>query len=190
MDWMTRSSRGATRCHFSQNEEPKGCLKGVIFKHFLRLTQKHRFLKTTLPSVPRRFNEKAIQKSHLCASACHWKTRHIQKPNRLPPPLTPLLGTRWDVVPRRAEGVIFKGNLKALAQYPDHLGQAFRLGAHEAGILAQNSLLALLLKGGSIGDIAVHQDPSQDAMQLKGLALRDFVESSGDTCFVNTATLT
>ena len=49
---------------------------------------------------------------------------------------------------RRAEGAVFKGNLKALAQFPSHLGQAFRLKAHEAGILAQNYLLAHLLKGG------------------------------------------
>jgi hypothetical protein len=52
------------------------------------------------------------------------------------------------VVTRRAEGAVFKGNLKALAQFPSHLGQAFRLKAHEAGILAQNYLLAHLLKGG------------------------------------------
>ena len=34
MDWITRSSRGATRCHFSQNEVSRGGLKGVIFIHF------------------------------------------------------------------------------------------------------------------------------------------------------------
>ena len=48
---------------------------------------------------------------------------------------------------RRAEGAVFKGNLKALAQLPSHLGQAFQIKAHEAGILAQNYLLAYLLKG-------------------------------------------
>ena len=58
------------------------------------------------------------------------------------------LATPGDVVTRRAEGAVFKGNLKAWAQFPSHLGQAFRLGAHEAGILAQNYLLAHLLKGG------------------------------------------
>ena len=64
------------------------------------------------------------------------------------PPLTPPLATPGDVVTRRAEGTVFKGNLKALAKYPSHLGQACRSRAHETGILAQNYSLAHLLKGG------------------------------------------
>ena len=59
----------------------------------------------------------------------------------------PLLGRREDVVTRRAEGAVFKGNLKALAQYPSHLGQVLRPWAHEASILAQNLILTHLLKG-------------------------------------------
>ena len=74
---------------------------------------------------------------------------HLKAPPTPPPYApTPLLARRQDVVTRRAEGAVFKGNLKALGQFPSHLGQAFRLKAHEAGILAQNYLLAHLLKGG------------------------------------------
>ena len=80
---------------------------------------------------------KTVQKSQISDSKCH---RELDTPKRLtnPPPLTAPLATPQDVVTRRAEGAVFKGNLKALAQFPSHLGQAFQLKAHEAGILAQN----------------------------------------------------
>ena len=41
MDWITRISRGWTRCHFSQDEVSRGGLKGMILECFLRLLQKH-----------------------------------------------------------------------------------------------------------------------------------------------------
>ena len=69
------------------------------------------------------------------------------------------MATPGDVVTRRAEGAVFKGNLKALAKYPGHLGQAFRSRAHEAGILAQNYLLAHLLKGGLYIYIYIYIEP-------------------------------
>ena len=62
---------------------------------------------------------------------------------------------------RRAEGPVFKGDLKALAKDPSHLGQAFRPRAHEAGILAQNYLLAHLLKGGLYTSGTRAQDHTQ-----------------------------
>ena len=89
---------------------------------------------------------KTAQKSQISDSKCH---QELDTPKRLTAstPPTPLLARRQIVVTRRAEGAFFKGNLKALAQYTSHLGQVFRLGAHEAGILAQNYLLAHHLKG-------------------------------------------
>ena len=69
--------------------------------------------------------------------------RRGQKENQLPA----LHDQSQDVVPRRAEGVASKGNLKALAQYLSHLGQTLRPGAHEADIIAQNYLLPHLSKG-------------------------------------------
>ena len=74
-------------------------------------------------------------------------------------------------MPRQAEGAVFKGNLKALAQYPNHLGQVFRPRAHEAGILAQNYLLAHLLKGGLLKymyrtTIRFHSGPNECGLKL------------------------
>ena len=83
------------------------------------------------------------QKSQISDSKCHRELDTLKRLTDAPAP-----SARRQVVTRRAEGAVFKGNLKALAKYPSHLGQAFRPRAHEAGILAQNYLLAHLLKGG------------------------------------------
>ena len=85
------------------------------------------------------------QESHIFESKCQRKTRHTQKSNRHPYARS---GRRQDVMARRAEGAVFRGNLMARAQYSNHSEQAFRLEAHEEGTLAQNYLLAYLFKGG------------------------------------------
>ena len=108
---------------------PETCAKNIYF-----------FKRRSRPGGSTVLTRKTSQKSQIFDSKYH---RELDTP-----PLTAPLATPRDVVTRRAEGAIFKGNLKALAQYPDHLGQAFRPGAHEAGILVQNYLLAHLLKGG------------------------------------------
>ena len=79
---------------FSQNGEPRGCLKGTFVYVSLQLYRNTRFWKTTLPwEQEYRFDTWDCFKIVFFDSKCHCKTRQTQKPNR-PPPLTPLLGRR------------------------------------------------------------------------------------------------
>ena len=55
-----------------------------------------------------------------------------------PPPFTGAHNPLRDVVTRRTERAILKGNLKAVGQNLSHLGQAFKLNARETDILALN----------------------------------------------------
>jgi len=61
-----------------------------------------------------------------------------QNTNQVPPPFRSAHDPLRDVVTRRTERTILKGNLKALVHNLSHLGQAFEPNAWETDILAQN----------------------------------------------------